>query len=859
MDMIKIRGAAEHNLKNLNVEINRGQITIITGVSGSGKSTLAFDTVLREAQRRFFYTLSHYSRQFLDLGSKPKIASITGLSPAVGLSQNETRASSRATVGTLSDMNELLGVLFSLYGEQICPEHGFPTVLRKPAELGELLFSEFNGKAVMIVAPIAEKKKGTFKKVATVMQRKGYRAIINGELYSSDDFPSLEKEQKHTLMLVIDHLKIKPESVARLVRAIEAACEEAEGFGGVVVPKEGAAEPYPLVKEFSLRGGCKVCGFSWPKLDSRHFSANSLGACRICKGYGQRRKAEADEEIETEESRLEAAASLCTACHGTGVDIKYEAIKVRGLSFHDMQNSAIADLAAVFAEMSAARSPAVSPAYARVVEEISKGLSRVIDVGLGYLSLSRRVLTLSTGEAQRLRLAGVLGESMREILYILDEPSQGLHPKEVEFVFKTLDRLKQQGNTVILVDHDETMMRRADWIIDLGPSGGAQGGQLMAKFKPEEAAKFTGLSKTAKFLTDALALRGQRGKLMQDHDQQKSHDHAVSVLTIHDAHLHNLKQVTVKIPLGALTVVTGVSGAGKASLILGVLYENLLQMKGHAEPIAEGAGHISSKRSRGFKFCSSIEGAEQIRQILLLDRKPIARAGGSMPITYLDLFTDIRNLYAAMPEAQAAGLSTASFSLSRPGGRCEECKGNGYIELSMRFLPDSKVVCPVCKGDRYGSVIKEIRYAGRSIVDVLAMTIEEAYAHFANHKRIHRKLQNAHELGLGYLKLGQPTSSLSGGEAQRLKLLPILGRTSSDGALIILNEPTAGLHFDDVERLMIKLKALTDQGATAILIENNEDVMSRAHWIVRLGPGAAGQGGEVQFQGTWAGYVSCRL
>ena len=893
-ETIVVRGAAEHNLKGIDIGIERRAITVITGVSGSGKSSLAFDTVLAEAQRRFFYTLSHYSRQFLDLTARPAVKQLTGLSPAIALAQSETQPSRRATVGTLTDLSELLGVMAARFGETRCPTHDLPTGAELPAETVDRLLSRFPGGQIAIAAPIAEGKKGVFKAQLTQAAKKGYlRAFIDGRVVALTPTPVLAKDEKHTIKIIIDYVKVKPEARPRLLRAAEAALAEGDGFGEYF-PSDAKAEiDLASGGRFSAKGGCPVCGFSWPRLDSRHFSINSLGRCPDCAGLGIpipslfEGAAFADDDADQDDAEDAGEGERpCPSCAGTGLDPKTDGIRLSGLTPRALHAMPLADLVTQLEGMRRGKA-GLNPAFARVAAEMEAAAQRIVAIGLGYLSLSRRIRSLSGGESQRLKLAGVLAAHLRGVLYVLDEPSQGLHPTELDVIWTALANLKAQGNTIIVVDHDEHFMRRADWIADLGPGGGARGGRLMAKFKPSEAAHFVRESKTARFLVEGEA---KRAALTAAAGPPAN----AAMMTVEGARLHNLVVPKVKIPLAAWTVVAGVSGAGKSSLVLGTIAATLVPalkargarpprpaplipralkapMRGaKAEKAAADARQAdataAAKALRDETIpgvnCDALTGVASLTQIEVIDRKPVAKSSVSMPASYLDVMGELREIYAALPDAQVMGLTAADFSLSREGGRCPECKGRGELNLTMRFLADARVRCPVCKGARYRSNVLAVRMTlnGQklSMGDVMGLTLDEAVVAFKNHRRIVQRLEPAVELGLGYLKMGQTSASLSGGEAQRLKLVPYLGKRFSAGQTLILDEPTTGLHFEDVERLIAVLRKLVQTGVTIIMIEHNADVIAAADWIVELGPGAAKDGGRLLYVGPPSGLTTCK-
>ena len=824
---IEIKGAHEHNLKHIDISIPRGLITVVTGVSGSGKSSLAFDTILAEANRRFFYTLSHYSRQFLDLGSRPALRSASGLSPAIALAQNETQPSTRSTVASLTDVGELLGVLYARFAEKRCPQHDLPTEARSLDEILTHIKSQYFGRTVALTVCIAEQKKGQFRKPMEDFAKKGYgRAWIDGALRSLDPVPVLSKDEKHDIAIIIDITKVEPQREARLRRSLETALQLGNSLVTLyIADAEGKLETKSR-QHLSLQSGCPTCSFSWPRLDSRHFSPNSLGRCLACDGRGL--EIDLDEEKESE-GDLVFEPEACRTCQGTGLLTDLKAILFRGRSIHRHYQSTVQELETNFSEALQQLAPEQA-ACRLVIEHILAHLRRMLQVGLGYLHIGRRIRTLSNGEAQRLRLSSILSEQLRGVLYVLDEPSQGLHPREIDRIWTAIERLKKQGNTILIVDHDPQIMGRADWIVDLGPGGGRDGGELLAKFRPEDAAAFAKDSITARYLSEikavstiALAPR----KATQDY------------LVIEKPRLHTLKMPRARFPLGRFSVVTGPSGAGKSSLVLTTLFGNITAQ------MAQG----QSRKSVPWFACQGIKGFEQISSCTLITRKPIAKSSVSMPATYLDIFTELRQLFASVPDAQIQGLDAGSFSLSHEEGRCPECKGRGKLVLSMKFLADAEVLCPLCLGRRYKPNLLDVRYAGLNIADVLDLSIAEALQTFQHHRLLQRRLQPAVALGLGYLKLGQPSSSLSGGESQRLKLAPYLSKRVQAGTVLIMDEPTAGLHFRDVEMLLGTLQTLVNEGATLIVVEHDAQFIAAADWILELGPESGDKGGELVYEG----------
>ncbi len=849
---ITVSGAREHNLKNVDLTIERGKITVITGVSGSGKSSLAFDTILAESRRRFFYTLSHYSRQFLDLSSRPSVRAISGLSPSIYLAQNETPPSRRASIATLTDMGEMLGVFFSRFGQQFCPKHGEPTLAFTSSMMVDQLLRDANGKMVILCAPIAEAKKGNFKSTMMALAAKGFlRVWINGTIHELEHFPNLSSDKKHTVKLIVDGLKIKPESQQRIQRSIENALEASQGilewfptdYKGDLLIQQGG--------RYSLKAGCQTCGYAWPKLDPRYFAANSLGKCPACEGRGylglSKTEMESwdavveDDEAESEnrDDTIHLAEKLCDTCMGTGLDPKLYSIKFGTNSILDVHKTPLGLLEPFLESLQNDTALMQNKAAGRILDELLPICRRLTKMGLGYLTLSRRLFTLSAGELQRIKLAGILGGRLHGILYVLDEPSQGLHHLEVNQIAEALVDLKKDGSTVIVVDHDEGFMKYADWIVDLGPGGGQEGGHLVAKFKPQDALRYADQSLTARYLS-------------QNHqvDEVKKRDlpESPGMIEVREATIYNLQIPVARFPLSGFTVVTGVSGAGKSSLVIETLYPRLLSW-------VQGDANIRDKLSPLIRIVGESSESTAYR-IEMIDRKKIAKSSVSIPASYLDVLSDLRDLFGGLPESQILGLSPRSFSLAVEGGRCGECKGRGVIQLKMRFLADSQVVCPLCRGERFTSQVLSVRYLGYHIAQILDMSLSEVADLLVNHKKIVGKIAPALELGLGYLKLGQPTASLSGGEAQRLKLVPhfyqgtaVTKKRLGKGTILIMDEPTTGLHIVDVKRLIKVIQQMAEAGTTIIAIEHHPEVMRAADWNLEIGPGAANEGGRLVYEG----------
>lgn len=800
---IEILGATENNLKSINVKIKRNQFTIITGVSGSGKSSLAFDTILKEAQRRFFLTLSYYSRQFLAIGTKPKVRQIKGLSPAVGLRQNEMIPSKKASVGSLIGANEMLGILFARFGSKSCPTHRLSTQGLSIEEIASFIMEDYRDEIIILGVAIAKNKKGLFAKELEAFATKGFlKVLLDGELVELANIPPLNKDRKHDLTLCIDFLRVGLKSESRLIRSLAMALE----LGSPSIEVIPLVDGRPLIArshDYSTKNGCRQCGYSWPPLDTRHFSLGPLGQCTSCKGLGY-------------DAELDDDAQHCQSCAGSGLKKDLEAIQIAGWSCHDFQLQPIEE---VLEKLHSLKSGALQEhvGFKRLYRELSVILSRLQQHGLGYLQLARKVRSLSSGETQRLRFLSILGENLRDMIYVIDEPSQGLHESEVSRLVEVMRKLTDLGNTIICVDHDIQLMQSADWIIDLGPGGGANGGKILAQFKPAQASHYARISKTAENLSQEEA---KKNSIVPDPPEH--------FISIHNPRLHNLKGGIIKIPQNKMTAIAGVSGAGKSTLMK-VIRKTLEQKKPY--------------------FCDSYQMFELIEGVAYIDRSPLASRNGSFPATYLGIFNEIRQVFASTQEAQILGLSHADFSLQKKGARCEECGGKGSVSISMKFLPDAELACPVCKGKRYQELVESILFNGHSISQVLNLSLSEAEQLFQNHRKIAHPLKKAQELGLGYLKMGQGTHQLSGGENQRLRLVPYLARKKLKHHVLCIEEPTTGLHNEDTILLIASLKQMVRSGSTVVVIEHHPQVVESADWVIELGPGAGAKGGNIVYQG----------
>ena len=902
---ITVRGARQHNLKNIDVAIPRNTLTVITGLSGSGKSSLAFDTIYAEGQRRYVETLSAYARQFLDQMERPDVDSIDGLSPAISIEQKTTSRSPRSTVGTITEIYDYLRLLYSSIGIPHCPQCG-RAISRQSAEQITARILEVAGQSeagseprVMLLAPIVRGRKGEFTRELEKLAAHGFtRARIDGELRSIEEEIKLDKRRNHTIEIVVDRLLVKAGIEKRLGNSVDVAMKL--GSGLVVVSVVGGEE-----KLYSSRLACPECGISVAQLEPRSFSFNSTyGACPECAGLGSRydfdpakvivdwskplfdgglgpgagsatlqsmvRKAADDkgrltepfetlseeqqkfllygdparrartgfkgilayhkqtlDEVSTEAYReylmQYMSATPCAVCQGRRLRPESLAVRVNGLSIADF--AALSIGRAVESAAGIELNEREEKIAGRVVAEIRERLSFLARVGLGYLSLDRSAATLSGGEGQRIRLATQIGSRLRGVLYVLDEPSIGLHARDNEKLLESLESLRDLGNTVLVVEHDEETIRRADYVIDLGPGAGKHGGELVAAGTPAEIAACE-QSLTGQYISGrrSIPVRSERRKV---------NGHSICV---QGAKANNLKNIDVSFPLGVMTVVTGVSGSGKSTLVNDILYAALAQKiyRSRQEPGAH----------------KNITGAAEIDKVIRIDQSPIGRTPRSNPATYTGVFTQIRELYAMLPESRERGYKAGRFSFNVPGGRCEACQGEGQRRIEMNFLPDVYVLCEVCGGRRYSRETLAVHYKGHSIADLLDTPISEALVVLENIPQARQKLQTLVDVGLGYIHLGQSSVTLSGGEAQRIKLARELSKRQTGRTLYLLDEPTTGLHFEDVARLLEVLHRLTDLGNSIIIIEHNLDVIRNADWIIDLGPEGGEEGGRVVATGT---------
>lgn len=818
-DVIAIRGAREHNLKGVSIDLPRDRLVVITGVSGSGKSSLAFDTIYQEGQRRFMESLSPYARQFLGAMEKPKVDSVSGLSPTLCIDQKTVNRNPRSTVGTVTEIQDHLRLLFARLGTPHCPLCNRTIARRSPGNIADQILREALGQKLHLLAPVVRDRKGEYRKELSDWNRDGWlRARIDGQVVRLDGDISLARYEKHTIELVVDRVTASLGERSRIVEAIERAVKLADGLVGVL-----SGDAYAL---HAVDRACPEHGISIPEMEPRLFSFNApQGACQTCLGLGQIVRDKAGNVYPAPWDADPARRSTCPTCQGKRLNAVALAVEFRGQTLAAVASMTVEDARTFFDAVELVGSDKL--VGEGVVRELRDRLRFLENVGLGYLSLDRAANTLSGGEAQRIRLASCVGSGLQGVTYVLDEPSIGLHPRDNRRLLEALLRLRDSGNSVLVVEHDRETMELADHVVDIGPGAGRLGGQIVGQGSPTKFAR--GKSATARFLRDeeSIALpprrRGGTGQYLE----------------IQNAKTHNLKNISLRIPLGTLTVFTGVSGSGKSTLLFDVLEPELKRA------LASGTGGVPE----GAELVH-VQGTQFIDKVIEIDQQPIGRTPRSNPATYTGAFDLIRDLFAELPESKARGYKKGRFSFNVKGGRCEECEGAGVKTIEMSFLADVEVLCERCEGRRFNAETLELRWRGRSIADVLSMTVDEAAEFFTTHRALHRMLSTMQTVGLGYVHLGQPASTLSGGEAQRVKLTTELQRPGTGHTLYILDEPTTGLHFQDVRTLIGALQSLVELGNTVLVIEHNTDLIKVADHIVELGPEGGVRGGEVLAAGT---------
>ena len=941
--IISIRGAREHNLKNLNVDIPRDKLVVITGLSGSGKSSLAFDTLYAEGQRRYVESLSAYARQFLQLMQKPDVDSIDGLSPAISIEQKTTSKNPRSTVGTVTELYDYLRLLYARIGIPYSPATGLPIVAQTVSQMVDRIMALGEGTRLLILSPIVRGRKGEYRKELLDLRKKGFQRVkVDGTIYDIEDTPELNKKLKHDLEVVVDRLVVRPSSEesdlsVRLADSLETALALSDGL--VYVENADTHEILTLSSKFA----CPISGFTIKEIEPRLFSFNSPhGACPTCDGLGiqvhfdqrlvvpntalsirqgaiapwsteggsssktgrkaayvyewymqalesvahhykvsmdtsfeqfpeevqnaflygsgndpiamdyddgfrrvntkkpfegvipnlTRRWRETESDWMRDELEKYQTTTPCKPCHGYRLKPEALCVKIQEKSIGQACEMSILETAQWFKELTL--TPKQQEIAHRILKEINDRLMFLVNVGLDYLTLSRSSGTLSGGENQRIRLASQIGSGLTGVLYVLDEPSIGLHQRDNDRLLETLKHLRDIGNTVIVVEHDEDAIRQADYVIDMGPLAGVHGGEIVGQGTPAE------IMANEKSLTGQY-LKGTRQIPVQ---KQRRLGHPGKFIELTGAKANNLKNVDVKIPLGTFTCVTGVSGGGKSSLVIETLYK-ALALK------LSGARGIPGEHKNLF-------GVEHLDKVIDIDQSPIGRTPRSNPATYIGCFTSIREWFAGLPESKARGYAPGRFSFNVKGGRCEACQGDGVIKIEMHFLPDVYVQCDQCIGKRYNRETLEVKYKGKSIADILDMTVEEALGFFEANPSVRTKLQALDQVGLGYIHVGQQATTLSGGEAQRVKLAKELSRRATGKTIYILDEPTTGLHFEDIRKLLEVLHALVDQGNTIIVIEHNLDVIKTADWIIDMGPEGGHKGGQVLVVGTPEEVVACK-
>ena len=929
-DVISIRGAKQHNLKNVDIDLPKDKLIVITGLSGSGKSSLAFDTLYAEGQRRYVESLSAYARQFLNVHDKPDVESIEGLSPAIAIDQKTTSKNPRSTVGTVTEIYDYLRLLYARIGIPYSPATGLPIESQTVTQMVDTILALPKDTKLHLLAPITRGQKGEHRKELQALQKKGFtRVKIDGSLYEMDDLPTLDKNKKHDIAVVIDRIKVSPELGNRLPDSIETGLKISDGLiqvevvglpEGVKKPKHKEGDIITLSAKFA----CPVSGFTLEEIEPRIFSFNSpFGACPECDGLGtqtffdpdlvvpdhnrslsqgaiapwdsghakfylqalegvakhykfsmhtpfselseqmqdivlhgsgdeaiklsyfdgvrtfasnkpfegvinnlQRRFSETESDWTREELGKYQSVTACETCSGARLKPEALCVKVGMKTIAEVTSLTIEDANAWFIELGKLLSEKHLHISDKILKEIRARLGFLNNVGLDYLTLARESGTLSGGESQRIRLASQIGSGLSGVLYVLDEPSIGLHQCDNDRLLLTLEHLRSLGNTVIVVEHDEDTMRKADYLVDMGPGAGIHGGHVIAKGTVEEVMKNKN-SITGKYLSGERCIAVPKTRRMATKSKR---------IRIVGASANNLQNVDVEIPLGLFTSVTGVSGGGKSSLVIETLYKAVAKR-------LHGGKHSPGAHKR-------IEGLEHIDKIIEIDQSPIGRTPRSNPVTYTGAFSPIRDWFTALPESKARGYQPGRFSFNVKGGRCEACQGDGMIKIEMHFLPDVYVICDQCKGARYNRETLEVRYKDKSIADVLAMTVDEAVDFFQANPSIREKLAAMSEVGLGYIKLGQSATTLSGGEAQRIKLAKELSKRATGKTLYILDEPTTGLHSEDIQKLLHVLHKLVDAGNTIVVIEHNLDVIKTADHIIDIGPGGGNKGGKVVAIGT---------
>jgi len=927
-DKIIIKGAKEHNLKNIDLEIPRNKLVVITGLSGSGKSSLAFDTLYAEGQRRYVESLSSYARQFLEQMSKPKVDYIEGLSPAISIEQRKASSNPRSTVATLTEIYDYLRLFFAHIGEPHCYKCGRKIQPQTVEDIISQIMKMPEGSSIQILSPLIRGRKGEYRNLLEDIKRQGYlRVRVDGEIYLLEEDIFLDKNKKHTIEVVVDRIKIKKGIESRLADSIEIAGELSKGLILVIQEMEGEKKEYIFSRHFA----CPICGISYEEISPRMFSFNSpYGACPVCNGLGtqqtidpelvvpdkskslregaiapweegvgfyrwartasryyfrqlsslaehykfsldtpfeklpqkfqeiilygsnseeikfierkggefysywapfegvipnlERRFKNSDSEYVKEEIFKYIRETPCPACKGARLRKESLAVTIRGKSIFDVVKMSVKESEEFFSHLKL--TPREELIAGEVFKEIKKRLRFLVSVGLDYLTLERRVSTLSGGEAERIRLATQIGSGLVGVIYILDEPTVGLHPRDTQKLLNTLRDLRDMGNTVLVVEHDKSTIEAADYIIDLGPGAGEYGGEVVVS------------GSLSKLLSSPLSLTGKylKGELKIPFPPRRRLPKNNQYLEIIGAREHNLKNINVKIPLGMFVCVTGVSGSGKSTLVEEILYRALSQ-------------HFYKSKEKPGKY-KEIRGIEYIDKVVVIDQSPIGRTPRSNPATYTGLFTPIRELFSKIEESRMRGYTESRFSFNMRRGRCQICKGQGQIKIEMQFLPDVYVPCDACKGKRYNKETLQIKYKGKNIAEVLEMTVKEALDFFRNISPIRQKLETLYGVGLGYIQLGQPATTLSGGEAQRIKLSRELSKKGTGKTLYILDEPTTGLHFADIEKLLKVLNKLVDKGNTVLVIEHNPDVIKVADYIIDLGPEGGEKGGEVVAVGT---------